>query len=215
MTDNSPSPSSTTELRTIEEPSMEVAAPPSDPTDILKTTRDKIREQLARVDQGAGKLEGDSSLALFWDDLTQFADTNQIILLNIQQVQVMLQDMQQRFWANRIRNQDRLIELANKEDKGCEDTYIKEKNRCEEQEREDVIRIEKLSRIVKDLAKEYRQCAIQKKHVITLIAVHQFRMSVEAAVHRNIRDPETLKAIAADIREAARVLFPIAAVDDY
>jgi len=176
----------------------------SDSDDTLKVTRDQIRKTLNEVDP---------SICRVWDELGGFIDTNQLILFNLQQVQVHVQKAQQELYE-RQRYMDAV--LAKIIDKGEEyfHEYLREKERLEGELREHRKHIQALMRDVTSMAKEYRQCAMQKKFNIHISQVLQFQMAVKASIHRHIHDKVLLESIARELTQAGLALFPTGQGED-
>jgi hypothetical protein len=180
----------------------DVAVPEN--VDSFKKTRAEIRKTLMKTDKG---------LVVIWDELNDLADSNEMIRMNMNQMQVHFQNAQQEFWGRKAKNDKELSDLLENPDK-----YDEYKAKMEQYAADDEKarkHITDLARITANLAKEYRQCAMQKKYVVHLVKVRQLILVVQAAIHQHVHDQNTLNAISRDIQEAVIAMFPIGSGTDY
>lgn len=180
--------------------------------DSFVKTRDHIRESLALVDKAGKGLPGARPLSEVWDDVNKFTDTNELIMLNIQQNQVFIQDANNRHWARRRDNDEKVTELFKE---GKYDECKVAARLYQDEEVSDQKHIQDLQKTQLRLAQEYRQCAMQKRWLIHVAQVKQFELIVQASIHRNVHDQNLRNQIAEEIEEGVRNLFPINAGSNY
>lgn len=182
---------------------VEVVTDPGHEADAIKQ---QIKNTLAVADERYAEMELPSNLEKMWDEVTKFTDTNEIVRLNLQQIQVMFQEQFDKYYRRKS-DHDRMLQevLAKGDDYATE--YVEMERTFKQEQEDDLKIIMNLSQRVEGMAKEYRQCALQKKWVVHIALVVQFKLAVESAIHRNVSDPRVLTAISDDIRRAAVELF--------
>ena len=63
-------------------------------------------------------------------------------------------------------------------------------------------------------AKEYRQCAMQRKSSIDIAQVQKLKMMFVSAIHRHVHDEKVLEAISQDMMQACLELLPVSSDTD-
>jgi len=171
----------------------------------LLRTREDIKNQLALVDKTNKDTLQPTNLETLWDELCGFADTNDMIKLNLQQIQVYIQQAWQRYWRYRAEKDAELAELATEdpaswdEQSRMAESYLN--NLCKN--------ISNLMRTATSLAREYRSCNMQKKYMIHINKIEVLKMIFTSAIHKHIHDNETLGAISKDVQEGVNNLLPM------
>lgn len=199
--------------RKVIEPSAasepEVLPPTMEPGVRLMKTKQGVRDALKKVDEQRAKAGKPIGLAETWDELQQFFDTNEMIRLNLTQNQVHIQETQRRYYEYVERAEKRLNDLLD-ETEDFDKWQEEDKRLTTEKERRGK-HVSDLMRLSTQLAKEYRSCALQQVYTVNISKVKQFQTIVEGAIHRNVHDEETLKAIQSDISDAMQAIFPVKA----
>ena len=175
-----------------------------------------IKNTLAVADsRNAENGTGGVSLEQIWDEVCEFTDTNEMVRINLQQIQVMFQEAFSRYYSDKVGRENMLKIVEKKVSESSEfiEQFIDLKRLYAQEEADQMKVITTLSSRVEGMAKEYRQCALQKKWVVHIALVIQFKLAVESAIHRNISDPQVLSAISEDIRQAAMELFKVSPED--
>lgn len=172
----------------------------------LMNVRTQINDTLAVADANNAALGIESHLEKMWQEVSRFTDTNEIVRLNLQQIQVMFQEQFDKYYQRKAQHDIMLKEVLDKGEDYVND-YVEMQQAFKNEQAEDLKMIMLLSQRVEGMAKEYRQCALQKKWVVHIALVIQFKLAVESAIHRNVSDPNVLSAISDDIRRAAIELF--------
>jgi len=158
--------------------------------------------------------ETDPDLAKVWDYLNELNDANEILRQNFMEAQVFIREAQLEFYANKRRDTK---DLANLMEKLGEEGYEQWRKVYQDYAREwqksrnDITRLWK---VAKQIAQEYRQCAMQKRYTLHIALVQAWKMAMESAVYRHVSDETTRRKIAEDVREAGRALCPVAADSD-
>lgn len=168
----------------------------------------QVRESLR------AKIEAyDEDLAKVWDQLNEMNDTNEILRHNFMEVQVLIREAQDEFYAKKKRDQALLEQLL----AGGEEKYEEFRTTQQEITKQDAAErkhITTLWKTAKQLAQEYRQCAMQKRYTLHVAVVQAWKMAMENAVYRHVSDENVRRLIAEDVREAGRALCPVAADSD-
>lgn len=176
----------------------------SDPS-VLKSTRENIRRILAERDDG---------LVAVWDELSDFQDTNRLILFNMQQTQTHIQQTQEEFYGMQRRHSSILEQIIEKGEEHFHE-YNMRKQEFDKDEREMRKHIMDMMKNVTALAKEYRQCAMQKTSYYHKTLVMEFFLALRSAVMSHVHDEKTLSAISRQMAETCQSLFPTSAEADF
>ena len=152
--------------------------------------------------------DSDPGLAKMWDLVTSVADPNEMLLINLQEFQVIHRQAQNEYWAGLKRNDAHLTRLLEQGDEYYDD-YKKAQSEFNTQAMLDRKHISDLAKTLKQLAQEYRQCAMQKKYNIHISKVIEWRMAMESTINRNVLDVNVRRAISRDMLDAGRMLEPV------
>lgn len=193
------------EIEVTEEDSPVQVMPP-EPDNNLKVVRAKIRESLEKIDPAQARV---------WDELNSITDTNQYIALNLQQAQMHLQKLQEDIYSRQKRMEEELDKIMNDGLPDREERYWIVKTGQSKELESLTAHSLKIMAMITSMAKEHRQSLMQKKFMIHIIQVQQWKMMVEASIHRHIHDKETLGQIGVEISEAGRAMFPVGANEDF
>lgn len=187
------------EIQEVEVIDSDLEVLPDKPADDVPLVKAQIRESLQKIDP---------TMASLWDEIGGLVDQNQLIAVNLKLLQVHVQQIQEDYTESK--NQEsavmqKFIDLG----ESYLPEYLLERDRLDKKKmllRNDLV---KIVMSIRDLAKEYRQCIQQKKFTVHISQVLQWKMAIEASIHRNVRDQRILHNIAEDIISAGRALFPI------
>lgn len=182
-----------------------------DEVDVNVAIRDQnnsIRQMLSDVD--STRADGAPSLLDTWDRISQFRDLNDLVKTNMLQIQHMLQEAFEEHQRTKILDNNRLRDLKDKakEDPKYASDYEKESQFIRMQRNEERKNIERMAAASTNLAKEYRQCAMQRAMFVHVALIQQFAILIAGSIQRNVKDPNAWKAISEDIQRFKRMCFP-------
>jgi len=168
-----------------------------------------IRTMLTEVDEN-NKLDGAPSLVDTWDRISNFRDINDLVRINMLEVQHMLQEAFEEHQKSKIDDNDRLRSMLDmaKADSKFADSYAKELQLVKIQRNDERKTIQSLAATGLQLAKEYRQCAMQRAMFVHIAMIQQFALLITASIQRNVKDPTAWKSISEDIQQFKRICFP-------
>ena len=150
----------------------------------------------------------DPVLAQVWDELESIGNTNDLVKYNLQQAQIHLQQEQARYYGLEARIREHLHKIAAC---GPEEAKLLMSERAIAQKEAAKSReyMLKLMATTTAMAKEYRQCMMQQKHIFHMVQLQQFLIGLKASLHRNVRDVDALNAISEDMSRMASSCFSI------
>jgi hypothetical protein len=170
------------------------------------------------MEEGLSKVQGKAGEMLLgiWHDLRENQDVNEHILNNLNMNQLHIQAAERKFWERKAENDKKLNELEEQlvEKPELMSEYRAELERIDKEETRHYKYISDLMKSSTTFAKEYRQCAMQRKSSVDIGKVELLKSMFVAAVHRHVHDSETLQAIAQDIRQACLELLPVSSDTD-
>lgn len=174
----------------------------------LLRTKQAIHDVIARVDEQAQMIDPDSiALLPQWEELADFKDPNEFIMMNIKQVQLMLQDMWGRFWARKAEQDKRLFELSEQGEEKWQE-YLAELRRYQDEQARDRKLIQELMSLLARLAKEHRQCETEKAFRPHINVVQQLIIAIQVSVRAEVRDKRILKRIGDRMNELIYDILP-------
>lgn len=148
-----------------------------------------------------------------WDQLAEMRDTNESIRLHMAQMQMQMQVSYSEYWDRKRQLDDQLLGIISEHGYNSEQYSEKLKAMNAEQ----IVAEKHMTQIVRvhaTLAKEYRQCAMQKRYTVHITLVSQLVMAVHATLHQHIHDQQLLNAISDDLERSMQALFPMDAGSD-
>lgn len=176
-------------------------------------------ERLAMLNQnivsGIKKMKPETSALLLdmWRDITQNSDMNEFIRQNMQTTQLHIVESQKDYWSRRAMNEKNLGELLDRvldeDDDADFMRYNAELHRVDQETKRDHAHISNLMKASTTFAKEYRQCAMQRKSSIDISKVVLLKTLFIAAIHSHVHDEQTLRAISDDIKQACLQHLPV------
>ena len=173
------------------------------------------------VEEGIKKISGPTGekLLTLWRDISQNNDINEFIRQNLQTNQLHIEQAKTRYWerkaANAVILQDLQEQLLQPDPDGDTLTkYQAELERIDQEERRDHLYISNLMKQSTTFAKEYRQCATQRKSSVDIAQVQKLEMMFLAAIHRHVHDEKILEAISQDMMQACLELLPVSSDTD-
>ena len=172
----------------------------------LPLTREQMRMSLQKVDDALGRKEYEIPLVQIWDEVSKTIDTNEHIKVNLEELQLMIQRQQNQYYM-RMTEADKILEKILEASNGDLNIYRAEKERLVNEQSESAKRIQQMMLTAVKLASEYRQCALQKRYVVHIAKVLEFKTMILAIINQHISDPKVLCAIAEDIRKAVMPIF--------
>jgi hypothetical protein len=180
-------------------------------------------ERLAVVRQdmedGIRKIKGPRAERLLdlWADISQNNDINEFVRQNLQTNQLHIQEAVSKYWERKANN-DKIIEaLQDKLIDGDVDSlqkYQAELERIDKEERRDHLYISTLMKSSTSFAKEYRQCATQRKSSVDIAQVQKLLMMIQASIHRYVHDEKVLDSISQDFMQACIEFLPVSSDTD-
>lgn len=174
---------------------------------------DRLAAVNSNIEEGLSKVKGPAADLLkdIWCDIRKSTDVNEHILNNLKMNQLHIQAAEQKFWEKRAANAKILNDLEEKliSEPELMPKYQAELDRIDKEETRHYLHISNLMKSSTMFAKEYRQCAMQRKSSVDIGKVETLKGLFIAAIHRHIFDQNTLALIAADIREACLQLLPV------
>ena len=151
----------------------------------------RIQNTLAAADDKMQQLGRESNLERVWSEVVKFTDMNDMVRVNLQQIQVVFQESFDKYYERKAEHGRMLQQVLDKGEDYVND-YVEMKSTFDAEEAEAMKTLMTVSQRVEGMAKEYRQCALQKKWVVHIALVIQFKLAVESAIHRNVSDPNVL-----------------------
>lgn len=123
--------------------------------------RKRIKDILAVADDQSALIGKETSLEKMWEEVCQFTDTNEMVRMNLQQIQIIFQEQFDKYYKRKAEHDLMLKEVLDKGEEYVND-YVEMQASFAKEQSEDIRMIMELSQRVEGMAKEYRQCALQK-----------------------------------------------------
>ena len=189
-------------LALTEQQPTQIALPKSKELEVL---HDDIRKMMRDMSEETAER---------WDKIKAIDDVNDILRTNIYQFQTMLHN--QLSACDRIRKEcieamKPMKDLGNidpRDQARTENSHARLTRSYNDRLRQaDQTSIE-LGRLVKEVAREYREFALSKRSAVHISQVEKFALLVKAIIHQEIHDPELLRKISVNLSEGFRKVFP-------
>jgi len=165
---------------------------------MLEAAHDRIRAQLPE------------KYHPMWDHLADIRDTNESIRLHMTQMQMQMQVAYAEYWERKKHMDEELLDAIDADGYGSEG-YEKKLEKISKEQESAQKHMTQIVRVHSSLAKEYRQCAMQKRYTVHITLVSQLIMAVQAAIHQHVHDQTVLNAISTDLERSMSALFPMGA----
>jgi len=186
-----------------------------------------VRDAIARADQAAIALNPDAPQMLrVWDELQRFSDTNDLIMDNLRSLQMRIKKLELRYHDRVAKKDIRLREILDWNGKNKPDgdpytdddiynAYMTEETRYNKEIDALDKSIQAGMRTAATMAKEYRQCAMQKKFMYHVTIVQKFKMLIEQAIKDEVKDQATLERLGSRIALYMAETFPVSSADNF
>lgn len=192
-----------------------------EPTDIaLMKTPDDLRRGVKAVlmayEKAVPAQDGERSPSEIWDQTWKVEDTNETVLLLMNQAMTLFQTCYDKFFSDQKKDEEYLRRLQ----KEALDSVDQAKLFCEERDRIELKKKsdqrnmrEYMSEITK-MAHEYRQCRTQAAYFFHITQFQQFYQLLIAILHQEIQQIDVLERISKKLGDASLKLFPVETKQD-